>query len=84
MKLQVVGCNHHGSSVDVRQRLAFNAEQARDALERWHAVFPDTEAVLLSTCNRVEVYAAAENDEAEQAATIATLQLWQAMGALGR
>ncbi len=63
MKLQVVGCNHHGSSVAVRERLAFNAAQARAALDDWRKTFPQTEAVLLSTCNRVEVYTASENDE---------------------
>ena len=60
MKLQVVGCSHHASSVAVRERLAFTPEQARRALARWRGSFPGTEAVLLSTCNRVEVYAAAE------------------------
>jgi len=60
MKLQVVGCNHHGASVAVREKLAFNPSQVRHALESWHASHPDAEAVLLSTCNRVELYTACE------------------------
>lgn len=60
MKIQVVGCSHHGSSVAVRERLAFNPEQLNEALCGWHKSFPGTEAVLLSTCNRVEFYTAAE------------------------
>jgi glutamyl-tRNA reductase len=61
MKLQMVGCSHHNAPLEVRERLAFNAEQAGAALARWRAAFPSTEAVLLSTCNRVEVYTASES-----------------------
>jgi glutamyl-tRNA reductase len=61
MKLQMVGCSHHNAPLEVRERLAFNAEQAGAALARWRAEFPSTEAVLLSTCNRVEVYTASES-----------------------
>ncbi len=59
MKLQMVGCSHHNASLEVRERLAFSPAQAATALDMWRNRFPDTEAVLLSTCNRVEVYAAA-------------------------
>lgn len=61
MKLQMIGCSHRQSSVATRERLAFSPEQAGEALDRFHARFPQSEAVLLSTCNRVEVYAAAED-----------------------
>lgn len=61
MKLQMIGCSHRQSSVATRERLAFSPAQAGEALDRFHARFPETEAVLLSTCNRVEVYAAAED-----------------------
>jgi glutamyl-tRNA reductase len=63
MKLQVVGCSHHTSSVQVRERLAFSPEQSQDALARLRTRYPDTEAVVLSTCNRVEVYLAAQKPE---------------------
>lgn len=59
MKLQMIGCSHHNSSVEVRERLAFSPDQAREALVQLHQRFPQTEAVLLSTCNRVELYTAA-------------------------
>ncbi len=59
MIVQVVSCNHRSTGLDVRERLAFSSE---DELVRAHAElrsrFPSTEFVLLSTCNRVEVYAA--------------------------
>jgi len=61
MKIQVVGCSHHGTAIAVRERLAFTHQQASEALDRWRRVFKRVEAVLISTCNRVEVYAATEN-----------------------
>jgi glutamyl-tRNA reductase len=61
MKLQIVGCSHHTANVEVRERLAFNPDQTRDALARLRRRFPDSEAVLLSTCNRTELYTACEN-----------------------
>lgn len=61
MKLKMVGISHHNSTVEVRERLAFSDEQARTALGELRNRFPEGEAVLLSTCNRVELYLAAEN-----------------------
>jgi len=62
MKLQVVGCSHHKASIAVRERLAFGAEQACAALARWRQEYPEVEAVLLSTCNRVELYLATDGE----------------------
>jgi glutamyl-tRNA reductase len=63
MKLQLVGCSHHTAPLAVRERLAFSPDQIVEALRRLRRHFPDTEAVLLSTCNRVELYTAAERPE---------------------
>jgi len=60
----MVGCNHRHTSLAVRERLAFTTAQTVDALAAWTVTHPDTEAVLLSTCNRVELYAAAEDPTA--------------------
>ena len=60
MKLQIVGCSHHTAPLEVRERLAFRPEQVPVALTRWRDRFPQSEAVLLSTCNRVEVFVANE------------------------
>lgn len=57
MILRMVGCTHHASSVDIRQQLAFGYEQATRALSEWRRQLPETEMVLVSTCNRVELYA---------------------------
>jgi glutamyl-tRNA reductase len=61
MMLRVVGCSHHTSNVEVRERLAFSPDQLPQALLRWRDTHPDVEAVLLSTCNRTEFYTAAES-----------------------
>lgn len=63
MKLQLVGCSHHTAPVEVRERIAFRRDQIPEALERLRRTFPETEAVLLSTCNRVELYTAANTVE---------------------
>ena len=57
MKILVVGLNHKSAPVDVRERLAFNCEQTQKALEMLKCRFSDAEFALISTCNRVELYA---------------------------
>lgn len=63
MKLRMIGCSHHRSGVAVRERLAFTPDQAALALEGWRVDRPTNEAVLLSTCNRVEFYVASGEDD---------------------
>lgn len=58
MTFQVVGLSHKTAPIALRERLAFGPEQTREALDRWRRVFPGVEAVLLSTCNRIELYSA--------------------------
>jgi glutamyl-tRNA reductase len=60
MNLRMVGCTHRATNLDLRQQLAFGGEQTSDALLRWRQRFPTTELVLVSTCNRVELYAAGD------------------------
>ena len=62
MKLRMVGCSHHQSGAAVRERLAFDENQTARSLASWRELSPDCEGVLLSTCNRVEFYAAAASD----------------------
>ena len=56
MKIAVVGLNHKTASVDIREQLAFSAEQAVKVLGLLKAKYPGTGFVLLSTCNRTELY----------------------------
>lgn len=57
-RLLVLGLNHSTAPLEVREKLAFNTAQRDEALAAFRARFPESEAVLLSTCNRVELYAA--------------------------
>ena len=60
MALTVVGVNHRGASLDVRERLWYRSSEALPALEALREVSAAREAVLLSTCNRTEVYVVEE------------------------
>jgi glutamyl-tRNA reductase len=55
-RLLLLGLNHTTAPLEVRERLAFDPAQRRAAVEAFGAHFPGAEAVLLSTCNRVELY----------------------------
>ncbi len=61
MKVQLVGMSHRRTPVALRERLAFDEQQAGEALEALRERYPEAEAVLLSTCNRVELYTASED-----------------------
>ena len=63
MNLRAIGCNFQTAAVRLRERLAFDADQQRAALAELAARF-GCEAVLLSTCNRVELYVARPPAEA--------------------
>ncbi|MFO0915485.1 MAG: glutamyl-tRNA reductase [Pirellulales bacterium] len=63
MKLHLLGCSHHSSPIEIRERIAFDRAQVPVALATLRDRFPETEAVLLSTCNRVELYFASEQDD---------------------
>jgi glutamyl-tRNA reductase len=64
MTLALVGATHHSVPLALRERLAFSAEQAVEAIRRFRERFPGREVVLLSTCNRVELYTAGEREAA--------------------
>jgi glutamyl-tRNA reductase len=57
-RLMVVGLNHKTAPLELRERLAFTPEQRGNTLAALRQKFGDCEAVLLSTCNRVEIYVA--------------------------
>ena len=69
--LSVVGCSHQNTPIEVRERLAFSACRLPRAFEMLAATFPGVETVILSTCNRVELYMAAENGSMPSAGQVA-------------
>jgi len=62
MKLRVLGCSHHQTPLEIRELLAFGPSETSAALKRWMALYDSHEAVLLSTCNRTELYIASETE----------------------
>ncbi len=58
MRTFVVGCNHRTAPVTVREKLAFSDDQCAGALRQFNDRYPQAEAILLSTCNRTEMYLA--------------------------
>lgn len=62
MKICMFGIDHKTASVAVRESYAFSADKTRTFLDKWHAAFSDAEAVLLSTCNRTELYLGTQED----------------------
>src|SRR5947199_7368614 len=61
MILLAVGCNHRTAPVALREQVAFEQEKLTRALDDLTARF-GSEAVILSTCNRVELYVAHADD----------------------
>ncbi len=62
MKLQMIGCSHHDAAVEFREKLAFTTEQVAQALAAFRVRYPSSELVLLSTCNRIELYTTSGED----------------------
>ena len=63
MDIIVVGLSHKTAPVEVRELLAIPASRMGEALRRLGSYPGIKEGVLLSTCNRVEVYAVVEDAE---------------------
>jgi glutamyl-tRNA reductase len=61
MKIVVLGLNHKTAPVEIREKLAFDTAETHKALGALKAQFPQSEYVLLSTCNRVELYCAGKH-----------------------
>src|SRR5215213_84008 len=61
MHILALGLNHTTTSVHLRERLAFDEEQIRASLSRFacgHISSSLSELIVISTCNRIEIYAA--------------------------
>jgi glutamyl-tRNA reductase len=64
MMLLAIGCSYKTTPIEVRERLAFKDDQLSRAHTEICAGF-DCEALILSTCNRVEIYAGCVRDDAK-------------------
>lgn len=59
-----LGINHHSAPLAIRERVAFGADKLQHALADITRCPPVKEAAILSTCNRTEIYCAAESPQA--------------------
>ncbi len=64
----IVGLNHKTAPVAIRERLGFAQPDLRPALERLARIRGIAEAAIVSTCNRVEVVACADETDGVDAA----------------
>jgi glutamyl-tRNA reductase len=62
MKIIVTGLNHKRTPIQIREKLAFDSAQVLEALTQLKNRFIGSEFVLLSTCNRVELYCATKRN----------------------
>ena len=63
MELLVIGLNHNTAPIEIRECLAFPEDKLGEALSKVHALSSVKEDMIVSTCNRVEVYAATRETE---------------------
>ena len=64
--LTLLGTSHHSTGIDVRERFAFDASDATAAMHQIVDRGWADEAVLLSTCNRTELYTAGLNVDVDR------------------
>ena len=62
MPLVVIGLSHRTAPVELRERFAFSEALIPEVLRKVRSSGLAEEAVILSTCNRVELYAATTAD----------------------
>ena len=79
MKLLITGVSHKTAPVEVRERLAFREESLPAALADLRRRDGVAEAVILSTCNRVEITVTTEDNSDPQAIVDAFLTEQKAM-----
>ena len=76
MSIIVIGINHKTAPVAIREKVAFSEKQLSDALTTDDELFD--EKLILSTCNRTEVYASVKEDTSP-----AALNSWYAKQHIG-
>ncbi len=69
-----IGTSHHTAPIEFREKLAFSEEQLIESLQHLRESYQVQEAVILSTCNRVEVYAVANSRSIAETPTKSLVQ----------
>lgn len=63
MTILALGVNHKTASVEVREKVAFQPEELEMALQSLTQLGHVSESVIVSTCNRTELYCHLEDDD---------------------
>ncbi|MGH8130631.1 MAG: glutamyl-tRNA reductase [Steroidobacteraceae bacterium] len=71
MSLVVLGLNHHTAPIEVRECIVFDAERLPQALASLLALPGLQEALIVSTCNRTEIYCVADDGARQLAGWLA-------------
>ena len=81
MEIAVLGLNHRTAPVELRERVAFPSERLGEALGCVRQELGIPECVILSTCNRVELYCVLPHLNGHQAMLTEFLSRWHALDA---
>ena len=73
MHLFLLGVSHRTAPVELREKLDFSSRDVGVAVEALAARSSAAESVVLSTCNRAEIYAACEDPEPARADLVSFL-----------
>src|SRR5690349_6702864 len=65
MTIQLIGVNHRTAPLDVRERLAISEKRLPEAVQKLAGYAGVEEAMIVSTCNRVEMLARCKNGGAD-------------------
>src|SRR3982751_1866545 len=68
----LIGLNHRTAPVEIREQLAFSRDGVATALMLFRNQFPRTEAAILSTCNRVEILVASDDEQSPRIEEVLT------------
>jgi len=79
LKILIIGVNHRTAPVELRERLGFSAEETESALITFRKLAFIQEAILISTCNRVEVLITTDQPETAREMIPAHIAEWKSM-----
>jgi len=74
MKVYLLGVNYSKTPVAIREKLTISSTQLQDALHLLGNYV--SQGIILSTCNRVEIYTVTDRDSSPELALITFLKSW--------
>lgn len=74
MQIAVLGINFKTSGLELREQVTFAPARIPESIQHIREKLPETEVLLLSTCNRTELYLTAHSLESDKKQLIALLE----------